>query len=127
VNTHRRLSPFITAGSRVHEKFDRNLIELRIAQAYAELLGASDGGVKTRSISLAKVEDHEIRMFVFFPADDGEAPLFWMELFDHRTPASVDTYACRELASAADVFEEFRSEAGLLEAGRRHDGTVPQS
>lgn len=111
----------------MHEKFGRNLIELRIAQAYADLLSVSDGDPKLRSASLARVKDHEIRMFVFFSTYGGDEPLFWIELFDHRTLTSINTCACREVAGAADVLEEFRSEAELLEADRRHGGAVPQS
>ena len=127
MNIRRRLARFIAAGPKVHEKFGRNVIELRIAQAYADLLSASDADPKLRSTSLARVKDHEIRMFVFFSAYGGDEPLFWIELFDHCTSASVNTCACREVSGAADVFEEFRSEAELLEANRRHDGVVPQS
>jgi hypothetical protein len=111
----------------VHEKFGRNLIELRIAQAYADLLCVSDQDPKMRSTSLFRIEDHEIRMFVFFSTYGGDEPLFWIELFDHGTSASVNTSACREVAGAADVFEEFCSEAELLEADRHPDRTRLQS
>ena len=111
----------------MNEKFGRNLIELRIAQAYADLLCTSDADPKMRSVSLFRIEDHEIRMFVFFSDHGGDEPLFWIELFDHRTSASINTCACREPAGAAEVFEEFCSEAELLEAGRRDDGAMPLS
>ena len=110
----------------MHERFDSNLIELRIVQAYDDLSRASDGDLKARSVSLARIEDHEIRMFVFPSTDGGDEPLFWIELFDHGTLASIDTCACREIASALGVFEEFRSEAEVSEADRRHNGT-PES
>ena len=48
-----------------------------------------------------------------------------MELFDHGTRASINSYACRELADGADVLEEFHSEAELSEAGRRPARTEP--
>lgn len=127
MNIRRRLTRFIAAGPWVHEKFGRNLIELRIAQAYVDLLRASDADPKARSVSLFRIEDHEIRMFTFFSTDGDDEPLFWIELFDHRTSASINTGACREPAGAADVFEEFCSEAELLEADRRHDGSRSQS
>jgi hypothetical protein len=111
----------------VREEFDRNLIELRIAQAYADLLCASGGDPTMQSASLLRIEDHEIRMFVFFSTYGGDEPLFWIELFDHVRAASINTCACRAVATAADVFEEFCSEAGLLESERRKVGPRRQS
>lgn len=110
----------------MYENFETNLIELRIAQAYVDLLQALDGDLNTRSVSLVRIEDHEIRMLVFSSTEGGDEPLFWIELFDHGTLASIDTSACHELADAVGVFAEFCSEAELLEAGRRH-GEAPQS
>ena len=95
-----------------------------MAQAYVDLLCASDGDLDTRTMSLVWIGDHEIRIFVFSAAADDT--LFWIELFDHAAPASVNSYACRKLAIAADVFEEFCAEAGLLEADRHHDETLRQ-
>ena len=110
----------------MREKSNRKLIQLRMARAYIDLLCASGEDPKAR-ISISRIDDHEIRMFVCSPTEAGDEPLFWMELFDHGTRASINSYACRELADGADVLEEFHSEAELSEAGRRPAGTKPQS
>jgi len=108
---------FIATGLQVHENSNKKLILLRMARAYVDLLCAWEDDPKAQ-ISISRIDDHEIRMFLGFSAEADDEPLFWMELFDHGTRASLNSYACRELAGGADVFEEFRSAAEFTEAGR---------
>ena len=110
----------------MHVKSSKRLIQLRLARAYIDLLCASEEDPKAQ-ISIARIDHHEVRMLVRPPTGAGDEPLFWMELFDHGTRTSINSYACHEIADGADVFEEFQAEAELLEAGRCTPGTRPKS
>jgi hypothetical protein len=41
-------------------------------------------------------------------------PQFWLELFDHGTRRSVDSFLCHQVKDAAQIFEEFMSHAAYL-------------
>ena len=89
------------------------LIELRIARAYGKLSSIPVGGSKS-SISLASVGNCEIRMFRGREADLDGMPLFWLELFDHVTKTSVDSFRCDKIKDATAVFEDFMSQGANL-------------
>jgi hypothetical protein len=40
-----------------------------------------------------------------------DAPLFWMELFDHHAKASVDSFSCQKIEDAVPLFQGFVSQA----------------
>ena len=50
---------------------------------------------------------HEIRMLAGPAADLDSAPLFWLELIDHGTKTSVDSYCCHRLKDAVPVVCDF--------------------
>ena len=90
---------------------ERLLTELRIARAYVKLSSIPVDGSKP-SVSLASVGNCEIRMFRGREPDlDG---LFWLELFDHVTKTSVDSFRCDRIKDAAAVFEDFMSQGANL-------------
>jgi hypothetical protein len=98
--------------------------ELRITQAYIKLLGIPENAQVPKVISLERVGACEIRMFEAAPVDD--APLFWMELFDHDAQSSVDSCSCYEIAEAAATFDDFISQAQRrTENSAPHDGETP--
>jgi hypothetical protein len=111
--------------SSVHENSDKKLIEFRIARAYIDLLCA-ESYPAMQPVLLARIDDHEIRLFLHSDIDAPYAPLFWMELFDRGKGVSIDSYACHELRHAVDVFEEFRCEGERLGAARRDADIKPQ-
>jgi hypothetical protein len=84
------------------------LNELRIARAYGNLLSISEDSSKA-AVSLASIGNCEIRMFL----GRGRA-LFWLELFDHGTRMSVDSFGCNKIEEAAPVFEHLMSQAADL-------------
>jgi hypothetical protein len=108
------------------EKSDKKLIKLRIARAYIELLCTPDDGSALRAISLARIGDHEIRLFEHPQTERADAPLFWMELIDHRMPEAINSCTCDEIEDAVNVFEEFLADAERLEAARRQADKEPQ-
>ena len=79
-----------------------------------------------RTVSIARIGDHEILLFEDSQTEAAEKPLFWIELFDHGTPVSIDSGACHKIEEAAAVFEEFLAEAERLEGLRRQASIQPQ-
>jgi hypothetical protein len=92
---------------------ERLLTELRIARAYAKLSSIPVDGSKP-SVSLASIGNCEIRMFRGREADLDGMPLFWLELFDHLTKTSVDSFGCDKIKDATAVFEDFMSQGANL-------------
>lgn len=89
----------------------RTSCRLRVTQAYIALSGAPGSSPTPRTISVEKVGAYEIRMFNGLPARSGDAPLLWMELFDHDAGRSVDSCACREIDDALSAFDELVARA----------------
>ncbi len=87
--------------------YDNKLGELRISQAYIKLLGLPQNAQGTRMISLERIGAFEILMFDVAPDGAADAPLFWLELFDHAAKSSVDSCSCTEIAQAVTVFDDF--------------------
>jgi hypothetical protein len=91
----------------VSKTYDNKLGELRISQAYIKLLGLAQNAQGARTISLERIGNYEILMFDVSPDNAADASLFWLELFDHETKASVDSCSCTEIAQAVTVFDDF--------------------
>jgi hypothetical protein len=85
--------------------------ELRIARAYGKLSSISGDSSKV-SVSLARIGNCEIQMFRWLETQSGA--LFWLELFDHNTRTSVDSFQCHEIKDAAPAFEELILQATHL-------------
>jgi len=58
-------------------------------------------------VSLASIGNHEVRMLAGPAVDLDSAPLFWLELFDHSTKTSVDSFCCHRLQDAVPVVCDF--------------------
>lgn len=87
---------------------------LRIAQAYIKLLSVPED-TSAAVVSVALIGRCEIR--IFGGSTEG-MPLFWMELFDHSTKASVDSFGCHRIEDATTVFEGFVLDARRLDDDR---------
>ena len=92
---------------------ERLLIELRIAGAYVKL-SSIPVDISKPSVSLASIGNCEIRMFRGREAELDGTSLFWLELFDHVTKASVDSFQCDKIEDAVSVFEDFMSRGANL-------------
>ena len=92
---------------------ERLLIEQRIAGAYVKLSSIPVDGSKPL-ISLASIGNCEIRMFRGREAELDGTSLFWLELFDHVTKTSVDSFQCDKIEDAVSVFEDFMSQGTNL-------------
>jgi hypothetical protein len=93
----------------VSKTYSNKLGELRISQAYIKLLGLPRNAQGARMISLERIGNHEVLMFDISPDSATDAPLFWLELFDHKAKSSVDSCSCTEIARAVTVFDDFIS------------------
>ena len=82
------------------------LTELRIARAYVRFCSIPVDCPEA-SVSLASIGSHEIRMLAGPAVDLDSAPLFWLELFDHGTKTSVDSFRCHRLKDAVPVVCDF--------------------
>ena len=115
-----------TPVSREQDIQQVKLTELRIAQAYLNLLCIPEGS-SNASVSLAWIGSCEIRIFEGPQANTNGMPLFWLELFDHRAKTSVDTFSCNEIEDAAVVFEDFIAQANDLNETSGSDGAETES
>jgi hypothetical protein len=92
---------------------ERMSTELRIASAYVKLSSIPEDGPKA-SVSLAWIGNCELRMFRGPEIDFDSRALFWLELFDHATRTSVDSFRCHKIEDAAPVFEDLMWQAAHL-------------
>ena len=86
-------------------------VELRIASAYVKLASIPDDDLKA-SVSIAWIGNCEVRMFRPQVTDDDA--LFWLELIDHGTRMSVDSFRCPKIEDATPVFQELIWQAAHL-------------
>jgi hypothetical protein len=98
---------------------ETTLVELRIAQAYVKLSSIPEDSAEA-SVSLIAIGSCEIRMLRAREADLDGVPLFWLELFDHATRTSIDSFRCHKIKDAVPVFEYFMSEAAFLNGADRN-------
>ena len=89
-----------------YDTSERTLAELRIARAYVRLCAIPEDSPEA-SVSLASIGSHEIRML----RSPEVVPLFWLELFDHSTKMSVDSFCCHRLKDAVPVLCNFLAQA----------------
>ena len=82
------------------------LIELRISKAYVRLCSLPEGGPQA-SVSVALIGSFEIRMLADPAADRDSTRLFWLELLDHSTKTSVDSFCCYQIKDAVPVVRDF--------------------
>ena len=91
---------------------ERTHAELLISKAYSELSAISENSSQA-SVSLASIGNYEVSMFIMRRADLNGVLQFWLELFDHGTSRSVDSFLCHRIKDAAPVFGEFMLHAYL--------------
>jgi hypothetical protein len=70
------------------------------------------------SVSLASIGNCQIRILRGQEVDLDGMPLFWLELLDHVTKTSIDSFRCETIKDAAAVFEEFMSQGANLNRPR---------
>lgn len=112
--------------SSMSRKSGSRFSELRITQAYIKLLCTPENADGAKLVSLEWIGACEIRMFEGPAAATDDAPLFWIELFDHDGQSSVDGCSCYDIAQAAAEFDRFLLQAKrLAEFPPQQDGETP--
>ena len=89
------------------------LNEQHIARAYAKLSCIPEDGSEA-SVSLASILNFANSTYSKVESDLDGIPLFWLELFDHGTKMSIDSFRCHNIKEAAPVFEYFKSQAAYV-------------
>ena len=82
----------------------RKLTDQLIARAFFKL-SSIPMEISAAVISLTSVGNREIRMLRGSQTDVGTTALFWLELFDHSTGTSIDSFRCDKIEDAAPIFE----------------------
>jgi hypothetical protein len=95
---------------------ERTLAELRIARAYIRLSSLPEDSPEA-SVLLASIGSGEIRMLRGPTICVDGVPLFWLELFDHSTKTSVDSFLCYRLKDAVPILADFISQADGMNTG----------
>ena len=98
-------------GSIVCKVSNKTFSKLRITWAYIKLLCIPGSKSEARMVSLSRIGNYEVRMFERSRAGSADAPLFWMELFDHHAKASVDSCSCQKIEDGVPLFQGFVSQA----------------
>jgi hypothetical protein len=99
---------------------------LRILQAYVKLLCTPEGNAE-QPVTLARIENCEIRIFEGHESFAEGTPLFWLELFDSCAKSSIDSFGCYRIGDAVAAFDDFVSQAAHLSNGSRPDGAETPS
>jgi hypothetical protein len=63
-------------------------------------------------VSLDSVGTYEVRMFDEPESSLNDAPVFWLELFDHIKQSSIDSCRCDGIEPAMAALKDFASRAG---------------
>jgi hypothetical protein len=74
--------------------------ELRITQAYINLLLAPEIKDGERTVSLVRIGSYEVRLVEVPPTSSEDAPPLWMELYDHNVQSAIDSCSCHEIEEA---------------------------
>src|SRR5262245_33242016 len=97
------------------DAFNKRSVEALVMQAYFQLIRVawSEGG--SRSVSLTKYGNYDVRLIERKAADNADDPHLWVELHAKDTQASIDIRGCGDLEAAAIAAEQIMSKAERLE------------
>ncbi len=87
---------------------ERMLTELLIARAFFKL-SSIPAENSAAVVSLTSVGNCEIRMLRGSLTNPDTTALFWLELFDHGTGRSIDSFRCDKIEDAAPVYMMFQA------------------
>ena len=94
--------------------FDSKLSELRVTQAYINLLRVPEGKSGEKSVPLARLGEFEVRLVELSQSDAEDAPPLWVELYAHNVQSSVDSCGCHELEEVVAAAQQLISQAREL-------------
>ena len=88
-----------------------DLVEQRVVRAYTYLFLVPADSTGTKSVSLARFGQYEVRLLEMEIANDRTT---WLELFARNTQMAIDGGCFRDLEEAADVAGHLISSARQL-------------
>jgi hypothetical protein len=93
--------------------------ELRLTRGYVELGVAPADSEGTKTVSLARFGEYEVRLVEVVPANRADATPMWLELYSHETRSGIDSHRCYDLEAAVQATEELISRAKSLDEEAR--------
>lgn len=88
--------------------------ELRVMRAYIRLFLVPEDKDGTRTVSLARIGNHEVRFVELTQVNSTDPPPLWMELYAHGEKMVVDSCSFYELEEAVVAAEHLISQAHRL-------------
>jgi hypothetical protein len=95
---------------------NKNFTELRLTRAYIRLFLVPEGDDGSRTVSLARFGNYDVRLIEMPTAATAVTPL-WMELYAHDSQTAVDSCSCDAIEEAVQVAEELIAQARHLSEG----------
>jgi len=96
----------------------RNELLGRLNNAYVGLALVPECSDGSKTITLKRYGDHEVRLIDFSRGRSSTDCLFWLELYCHTTRSSLDSCRCDDLEDAEAAADHLVSRAKQL-----YDGT----
>jgi hypothetical protein len=112
-----------TSRRALSDAINRRSIEALVTQAYIQLVLVSWDENGSRSVSLAKYGNYDVRLHEVKSADTAEMPHLWVELYANDIRASIDACGCDDIEAAAMAAEHIMSEAQKLDRGEAEPRT----
>jgi hypothetical protein len=101
-------------GTSLVEAINRRSVEALVTTAYLHLARVSWDQNRSRSASLAKYENYEVRLVELLPGGIPDAPFLWIELQEVGGQTSFDSFGCNDLEAAVLAAEDIISQAKNL-------------
>jgi hypothetical protein len=98
---------------------NRRSIEALVLQAYLKLVRVAWNETGSRSTSLAKYGQYEVRLFERMSGGDADFPHLWVELYAHDMQTSIDACGCDDIEAAAIAAEDVMCQARQLQESER--------
>jgi len=91
----------------------------RLNNAYVGLALVQEAGDGSKTLTLKRYGDYDVRLIDFSHVRSSADCLFWLELYCHTTRSSLDSCRCDDLEDAEAAADHLVSRAKEL-----HDGTA---
>jgi hypothetical protein len=91
----------------------------QLSNAYVGLALVPESGDGSKTVTLKRYGDYEVRLIDFSQGRSSADCLFWLELYCHTTRSSLDSCRCDDLDDAEAAADDLVSRAKQL-----HDGAA---
>jgi hypothetical protein len=107
-------SDFMSNRSTTPRNTDKSL-ELRVLQSYISVLRVKTNADGYRASSLERHGAYEVRLIDQPEMARNDTAPFWLELFDHATKHTLDSYGSYDLEASAIAADAFIAQAKFLQ------------